>query len=254
MMESLFGEKRIHSKKGDYKDADYLRVIGAGLPRTGTSSLKAALELLGFGPCHHMMNIFDDPSRGIQFIRALDGYPVDFHELMKGYGSTVDNPAAEFYKEIHQVYPNSKIILTVRDSGEKWFESVENTIVPTGNDIFYLIAVYPIRFLRLQCLLGRRIHQRWITRYGSYGPQIHDLHNARVISENKKDDLLIFNVKEGWPPLCKFLDVPIPTEIPFPNINDTKLVQRVVRKARVGGLIVWAFIFIIIAILIRIFL
>jgi hypothetical protein len=152
MAEWLMDRLKIHSKKSDYKDADYVRVIGAGLPRTGTSSLKAALEILGFGPCHHMVHLAADSSRCLSFIRALDGHEVDFYELMKGYGSTVDAPTEEFYKEIHQIYPNAKIILTVRDSGEKWFESVRNTIGPSATDILYLISVYPIRFLRLQCI------------------------------------------------------------------------------------------------------
>ncbi|CAF1452463.1 unnamed protein product, partial [Rotaria sordida] len=103
----------------DTDHADYLRVIGAGLPRTGTSSLKAALEQLGFGPCHHMAELFFKPERRILFSRALDGHKVDFYEIMKGYGSTVDAPTQSFYKEIHKAYPKAKIILTVRDSGEK---------------------------------------------------------------------------------------------------------------------------------------
>jgi hypothetical protein len=114
----------MQSKKSDYKDANYLQIIGAGLPRTGTSSLKAALELLGFGPCHHMTHLLDESERAIQFIRAFDGYQVDFSELMKGYGSTLDAPTVAFYKEIHRTYPKAKVILTVRDSGKNWFESV----------------------------------------------------------------------------------------------------------------------------------
>ncbi|CAF1376380.1 unnamed protein product, partial [Adineta ricciae] len=88
--------------------ADYLYVIGVGLPRTGTSSLKAALEILGFGPCHHMSHLFYDPQRSLQFLRAFQGHEIDFKELMKGYGSTVDAPTEEFYEKIHQVYPKAK--------------------------------------------------------------------------------------------------------------------------------------------------
>ncbi|CAF3698029.1 unnamed protein product [Rotaria sp. Silwood1] len=128
----------------DCDNADYLRVIGAGLGRTDTSSLKAALELLGFGPCHHMSELFDKPDRSLQFIRAFDGDKVDFHELMKGYGSTVDSPTSDFYKEIHKAYPKAKIVLTVRDSGEKWFESFQNTVGPVSVDNYYYFAVYLI--------------------------------------------------------------------------------------------------------------
>lgn len=199
-MEWFIKRFRIHSRKIDDDNAGYLWVIGAGLPRTGTSSLKAALELLGFGPCHHMSELFDKPIRSIQLAKALDGDPINFRALMQGYGSTVDAPTVEFYKEIHQSYPNAKIVLTVRDSAEKWFESVENTIGPTATDILCYIAIYPIRSLRLQCIANRKIFKRWIERYGVLGPRIHDLHNARVINESNKDEVLVFNVREGWPP------------------------------------------------------
>ncbi|CAF1435534.1 unnamed protein product [Adineta ricciae] len=79
-----------------------LRVIGAGLPRTGTLSLKTALEILGFGPCHHMVDLMREPDRIIGFIQAYDGENVDFRQLLKGYRSTVDAPTVDFYKEIQQ--------------------------------------------------------------------------------------------------------------------------------------------------------
>ena len=81
MAEIIFGRSRIHKLKTAADNADYLRVIGAGLARTGTSSLKAALELLGFGPCHHMSEVFDKPDRATQFIRAYNGENVDFFQF-----------------------------------------------------------------------------------------------------------------------------------------------------------------------------
>ncbi|CAF3750791.1 unnamed protein product [Rotaria sordida] len=253
MQKIIFEDEKVHRRKTDSDHANYLRIIGAGLPRTGTSSLKAALEQLGFGPCHHMAELFDKPERSILFSRALDGHEIDFHELMKGYGSTVDAPTQIFYKEIHKAYPKAKIILTVRDTGEKWFESMTNSIGPTATDISYYIAVYPIRFLRLQCIVAKKIFKKWMTEYGEIGPRIHDLYNARVINENKKDELLVFNVKEGWPPLCKFLNVPIPTDIPFPNVNDTKYIQHAFFKARLFGWSAWACIVAVGAIIIYFF-
>ncbi|CAF5135466.1 unnamed protein product, partial [Rotaria sp. Silwood1] len=93
-----------------------LRVIGAGLPRTGTSSLKTALEILGFGPCHHMTELLKKPEQGEIFLRIFDGYEADFRELLKGYRSSVDVPTALFYKELHQLYPQAKLILTIISS------------------------------------------------------------------------------------------------------------------------------------------
>ncbi|CAF2709820.1 unnamed protein product [Rotaria sp. Silwood2] len=248
MAEILLGRRRVHQRKTSADNADSVRVVGAGLPRTGTSSLKSALEILGFGPCHHMSELCNKPEQSVAFARALDGYETNFFELMKGYGSTVDFPTAIFYKEIHKVYPEAKIILTVRDSGEKWYESFVNTIEPVCNDITYYIAVYPIRILRLQCIVARKFIQKWKIEYGKIGPHLHDTYNACVIKENKQNELLVFDVKEGWPPLCKFLNVPIPTDIPFPQLNDAEYIKRGIRIARIIGWITWGCIVAIVAI------
>ena len=226
--------------KADARTPIDLRVIGVGLPRTGTSSLKEALEILGFGPCHHMTDCFEKPERTIEFNRAYNGEKIDFHELMQGYGSTVDTPTVDFYKEIHQAYPQAKLILSVRDSGEKWFESFQNTIGSALMSEIYHFATYLMRSLRLQRTLGRNGLRKWTREYGSLGPSLHDQHNQRVISENKSSDLLVFNVKEGWEPLCRFLDVTVPQDIPFPNVNDTQQFKEYVRSAKTLGLCVWA--------------
>ncbi|CAF2966818.1 unnamed protein product [Rotaria sp. Silwood2] len=239
MAKAFLKRSIIYSLKTDSDHADYVRVIGAGLPRTGTSSLKAALELLGFGPCHHMVELFDKPERSVQFIRALDGKQVDFYELMKGYGSTVDSPTSDFYKEIYQIYPKAKIILTVRDNGEKWFESFQSTIASIFQDNSYYFAVYLIRFLHLQSIVCRKIEQKWINKYGNIGPSFHDQYNNRIINENKDGEILIYNVKEGWSPLCKFLGVDIPEGVPFPHVNDATHMQRVICQAKIIGWCVW---------------
>jgi hypothetical protein len=221
------------------KDDNGLRVIGAGLPRTGTTSLKVALEILGFGPCHHMIDVFKKPYRTLEFIRAYDGEKIDFHKFMEGYRSTVDVPASDFYKEIHQAYPQAKIILTVRDSNEKWFESFQNTIGLVATNNFYYFSIYLLRPLRLQKIMGRKMLKKWNKEYGPMRPAIHDLYNRRVINENKEDELLVYNVKEGWPPLCKFLKVDIPQNIPFPKVNDTKVFNRKIMFAQIMGLFSW---------------
>ena len=239
------------SQKAASDNADYLQVIGAGLPRTGTSSLKAALEILGFGPCHHMSELLNKPDRYTEFLQAYDGDMVDFFTLMKGYGSTVDAPTADFYKEIHQAYPKAKIVLTVRDSHEKWYESFTNTIGPLITDHILIFALYPIRSLRLQCIIARKIQKKWIAEYGGMGPQVHRQHNARVISENKEHDLLVFNVKEGWGPLCKFLEVEVPRDVPFPNVNDTNQIKRFILVAKTMGWCVWIFVGVLVAVAIH---
>ncbi|CAF4557754.1 unnamed protein product [Rotaria sp. Silwood1] len=87
-----------HSQETTSDNVDYLRMIGAGLSRTGTTSVKAALELLGFGPCYKMTELFKQPQQSILSTQALDGHKTDFYELMKGHGSSVDIPEALFYK------------------------------------------------------------------------------------------------------------------------------------------------------------
>ena len=242
-----------HSRKAESDNASSLRVIGAGLPRTGTSSLKAALEILGFGPCHHMSELMDKPERGVIFARALDGHKVDFYTLMKGYGSTVDVPTAEFYKEIRQAYPEAKIVLTVRDDGKKWFESLEHTIRPYFADDLTYFAIYPISFIRSQFVVARKIWRKWTAEYGGVGPWVHEQHNIRVINENKEGEILVFNVKEGWPPLCKFLGVDVPERIPFPNVNDTKTAKRILVLSTTIGSCFWTIAIALIAIVVYLF-
>src|SRR5262249_34691649 len=96
-----------------------LKVIGAGLPRTGTNSLQIALEQLGFGPCHHMYELLADPSQWPSWLRVYDGEHVDWEELYRGYNSAVDAPSAFLWRELAAAYPDAKVILTVR-SPEDW--------------------------------------------------------------------------------------------------------------------------------------
>jgi hypothetical protein len=227
------------NKRNNSENNVDLRVIGAGLPRTGTTSLKVALEILGFGPCHHMRELFEKPTRTVDFIRAHNGENVDFRELMKGYGSAVDTPTVDFYKEIHQVHPKAKIILTVRDSDDKWFESFQNTIGGLAASSFYYFCIYLLQSSRLRYTLCEKFFAQWKIKYGEIGPSLHAKHNQRVINENKEGEVLVFNVKEGWAPLCKFLGVNIPENIPFPNVNDTHEFKYRFKFEKAIGLSVW---------------
>jgi len=238
----------IQSKKLDTVNAPSIGVIGVGLPRTGTTSFQAALEILGFGPCHHMAELIDKPDQSVQFSRAYDGYKVDFRTLLKGYGSTVGAPTADFYKEIREVYPHAKLVLTVRDSGEKWFESFESTLAPVsvGKSFYYIM--YLAKVVRLQCLVCQKSYERWTSEFGRIGPWFHDQYNARVINENKEGEVLVFNVKQGWAPLCKFLGVDIPQDVPFPKLNDAQHLQRQIIFGKVVGSFLWTFVGLFVAV------
>jgi hypothetical protein len=104
-----------------------MKVIGAGFGRTGTMSLKVALEQLGYGPCYHMVELFEYPDDVERWEAAVRGEPVNWKEILAGYRATVDWPGAAFYKELAERYPEAGVILTVRDP-ERWYESARNTI------------------------------------------------------------------------------------------------------------------------------
>src|SRR5688572_24802300 len=108
-----------------------MKVIGAGFGRTGTMSLKAALEELGFGPCYHMVEVLRRPEHNTFWLAAQRGEAVDWQALLGEYNAAVDWPASAFYVELMEAYPQAKVILTIRDA-ERWYNSVENTIFPAS--------------------------------------------------------------------------------------------------------------------------
>ena len=104
-----------------------MKVIGAGFGRTGTLSVKAALEELGVGPCYHMVEVFDKPGHVALWQAAAEGKSIDWEELFADYNAVVDWPACTFYQQLMQAYPEAKVLLTVRDP-QSWYESTKNTI------------------------------------------------------------------------------------------------------------------------------
>lgn len=209
-----------------------LKLIGAGFGRTGTTSIKAALEQLGFDKCYHMQEVIKNPAH-VAFwneaaINRTIGKAVDWDWVFDGYQATVDWPACNFTKELMAKYPDAKVLLTVRDP-EKWYESCLNTIYgiyrkPTMKLTIQLIP----RIRRFLAMNERMIWQ------GNFGGRFEDRHHAITVFNQHNEEikgyvpaekLLVFDVKQGWEPLCKFLEVPIP-DTPFPHLNDTKTFQR----------------------------
>ena len=109
-----------------------LKVVGTGLGRTGTKSMQTALNTLGFGPCHHMIEVFKQPESMALWVEASAGKPV-WDQIFKDYQSVVDYPGAAYWREITAYYPDAKVLHTVRDP-EKWFESTQATIFAPGRD------------------------------------------------------------------------------------------------------------------------
>ena len=209
-----------------------MKVIGAGFGRTGTLSLKTALEELGFAPCYHMVELFNNPDDVDQWEAATRGEVVDWEAFLAGYQATVDWPGCAFYKELMLVYPEAKVLLTVRDF-DKWYESVLATIYGTSRRFeqmrkapvrsFFIGRLFPAGRMRVVRLINNLIWEK--TFGGNFEDKAHALavfnqHIEEVKRLVPADRLLVYNVKEGWGPLCAFLGVAVPTDKPFPHLNE----------------------------------
>ena len=193
-----------------------LSVIGAGFGRTGTLSLKLALEQLGFGPCYHMLEVFKDPQAPLRWEAAADGRP-DWEQIFHGYRATVDWPGATFWRELAYAYPEAKVILTVRDP-EAWFVSTQATIFKQMD----LDEASP--FSRMpKKVVGELFEQRMHDRAKLL--EVYARHNETVRRTIPPERLLVYEVSQGWAPLCAFLGVPVP-DGSIPKVNTTEEFQR----------------------------
>lgn len=195
-----------------------LQIIGAGFGRTGTHSLGLALEKLGFGPCYHMHELSKNPGHTEIWEKAVEGRPVDWDALFAGYRSTVEWPAVAFLPQIMDHYPTVKVILTLRDP-ESWYESARATIF----EALELSAHNPDPAKRERSGLSRRLilERTFAGRYRDkpYAIQVYKGHIQNVVETVPPGRLLQYDVKDGWGPLCAFLDKPVPAG-PFPRLNE----------------------------------
>lgn len=188
-----------------------LKVIGAGFGRTGTLSLKRALEELGFGPCYHMVEVFQRKAESL-WNEAADGRP-DWERIFEGYRSSVDWPGATYYATLAEIYPDAKVILTVRDA-EDWFRSTQATIFPKASP-----PEGDAPFDRLfREVIARLFDNR--LREHDHVIAVYRRHNEEVKRRIPASRLLVYDVAEGWPPLSRFLGVPVP-ESAMPKLNST---------------------------------
>lgn len=212
-----------------------LRVIGAGFGRTGTTSLKAALQQLGFTKCHHM-----DEVRGHQVAAwqgIADGKAPDWDAIFEGFQASCDWPSCTYWEELSSHYPDAKVILSVRDE-IRWYDSVAETIyagsflIPT-----WLMRAMPWPFQRFNRMVIAQVWDgvfdgRFLEREHALG--IYRNHVERVKTRCDPDRLLVFQATDGWHPLCEFLGVPVP-DGPYPHLNDAKQIRRMIIVARVVG-------------------
>jgi hypothetical protein len=195
-----------------------LKVIGAGLGRTGTASLKMALEQLGFGRCYHMGEVLSKLDAVPLWVAAGKGAP-DWDRIFDGYASAVDYPSCSFWREQMSHYPDAKIVLSTRDP-ESWFDSVNSTIM--ADDTNAWIRETPLREFFELCV------------WRDFEPHISDREfmvdyyrrrEAEIEASVPAERLLVYNVKEGWEPLCTFLEVDVP-DAPFPRVNSREETRK----------------------------
>ena len=210
-----------------------LKVIGAGFGRTGTLSLKAALEILGFMKTHHMLEVLPSSKQTNLWYDIGKGLPPDWDEVFEGYQACVDFPASSYYKELQAHYPDAKVILTIRDV-DKWYNSTLNTIYRLANIVPKWVRILIPRVHKSHELAQGNVWNKIFEgRFEdeAYAKQVFLNHIAAVEANVSEDKLLIFEVSQGWEPLCTFLDVPVPDR-PFPRLNDTASVQRALTLMR----------------------
>jgi len=194
-----------------------LQIIGAGFGRTGTHSLGLALQRLGLGPSYTTTALAANPEHTALWKQALEGGPVDWEALFGGYRAALEWPAVGFLPELIELYPDAKVVLTLRDP-EAWYESARETIFQA----LKLSAQNPDPVKRERSAINRRLilertfDDRFLDK--EHALEVYRRHQAQVVERVPPERLLQFDVRAGWGPLCEFLDLPAPDE-PFPYVN-----------------------------------
>ena len=197
-----------------------LIVVGAGFGRTGTMSMKAALEVLGLGPCHHMIEAFGRPDDFDAWAAAVRGEPWDRDAVLAGFRSTLDFPASVVWREQWRANPRSTVLLTVRSS-ESWWRSFDATIGPEMRTFVPAPGLEGARRLfdaLDEVVFGGRSDDR------DAAVAAYEAHNAAVMAEVPPEQLLVHEVGSGWGPLCDRFGLPVPGEA-FPSTNSTEEFQ-----------------------------
>lgn len=216
-----------------------MRVIGSGFGRTGTTSMKAALELLGFGRCYHMQELFKRPSHARAWGQWRPGTEPDLDRLFRDFGATVDFPASLIYDQLLDRFPHAKVVHTVRDP-DRWYDSTAETIY-RAREVF---RSSPLRYVpQIRDLYEMLDVVIWDGLFdGRFEDRDHAIHvyerwTERVIATVPSNRLLVFDVAQGWEPLCEFLEGPVPDQ-PFPRVNDKAVFQRRLRAIRMASRVV----------------
>ncbi|PBB36804.1 sulfotransferase family protein [Mesorhizobium sp. WSM3868] len=189
-----------------------IRVIGTGFGRTGTDSMREALTMLGFGPCHHMTEVMAHAEQKRLWRALAQGAAPDWNRLFAGYKSCVDWPSVHYWRELIEVFPQARVILTWR-SPESWWESFAKTILPAVIDSQDQESL-GVALVTKQ-VFGGRPQDR------AHAIAVYEANIEAVLKTVPAERLLVHKLGDGWAPLCAHLGVPVPDE-PYPNRNTTK--------------------------------
>jgi hypothetical protein len=226
-----------------------LQLIGAGYGRTGTDSTKEALNILGLR-CYHMREVIGNPANRhhLDFWRrvadAAPGVQHDWQQVFQHYQAAVDNPAACVWRELMVAYPKAKVLLTVHPgSAEAWYDSVMETIYFTERlwqwRVLEAVVPFPRKFGPMaRKLIWQRFHRGTMNDRAAAIAEYHR-HVAEVQAEMPAERLLVFNVTEGWAPLCAFLDRPVPDQ-PYPRVNDKEAMKKEIEGMVKGAYVIVA--------------
>ncbi|CAG9996064.1 unnamed protein product [Clonostachys byssicola] len=233
-----------------------LQVIGAGLPRTGTTSFGRALEILLDGPVYHGgTQVTLGPEVEIKsWIKVLSCYPPKSEaehrqnlELIRqrtdGFSAITDSPGCSMVAELMTLYPDAKVVCTTRDV-DSWVKSMA-VVASASTKWFLRIVLLPVPSMRHFNDYIEGLREQWINIYGEAEPataQIYQRHYNWLKDNVPADRLVMLDVKDGWEPLCRALELPIPEGIEFPRINDSKAIEEFSKQQIMRGLKRWCLI------------
>ena len=192
-----------------------VRVVGAGLGRTGTYSLKAALERLLGGTCHHMLEVIEHPAEVPVWHAAAEGVMPDWHDFLAGYTATVDWPSAAFWSEISSAFPDAIVLLSVRDP-DSWYTSIKNTLLKAHTRASSKAPGEDPWADMVMSMMRNRFVSDLEDEVAAKAAFV--AHNEQVRAEIEPDRLVVWEPAEGWLPICGALDLPVPND-PFPLTN-----------------------------------
>ncbi|CAJ0554866.1 Ff.00g133790.m01.CDS01 [Fusarium sp. VM40] len=239
-----------------------LQVIGAGLPRTGTASISSALEILLDGPVYHgATQVLLGPEKEIKtWIQVLmQWHPQEnstrrsnldlIKERIDGFVAITDSPGSTLVPELMTLYPDAIVICTVRDV-EAWERSMA-TVSSKSTQWFLRFVLFPVPSLRYFVDYIDALRQQWFLKYGETEPVTSSSYDQHItwLKEKVPENRLVFlQVHDGWEPLCKALDLPVPKDVPFPRINDSQAIDNFAKRHVTRGLVRWGVILLVVGV------